>query len=122
MRCLANATDVETAVEELGFEVVDTADMPATEQVELFSQTSVLVAIHGAGLTNIIHRAGRPMTIVELCPGGWASDDFKEIAEQLGYDFRRLDCPAIDPTFVEGSDIVVDVDTLVKLLDDSLSG
>jgi hypothetical protein len=117
MRCLANAADVEPALEALGFEVIDTANMPATEQVELFSQTSVLVAIHGAGLTNIIHRAGRPMTIVELCPDGWASDDFKEIAEQLDYDFRRLDCRAIDASFVEGSDIVVDVEALLKLLD-----
>ena len=117
MRCLANAAEVEPVLEAFGFEVVDTADMPATEQVELFSQTSVLVAIHGAGLTNIIHRAGQPMTIVELCPNGWASDDFKEIAEQLDFDFRRLECRAVEPNFVEGSDIVVDVDKLQEVLD-----
>ncbi len=97
MRLMSNAAEVEAALGGRGFEVVDTADMPIKEQIQLFNQTRVLVAVHGAGLTNIIYRAGHPMTIVELHPGHHASEDFRTIAGELGFDFRRLPCPVTTP-------------------------
>ncbi len=93
---------------DVGFETVDTGTMPLRDQIELFRQTEVLVAVHGAGLTNMMFRAGRPMTVIELCSDAWASEDFRKIARDLDYDFTRLTFPAergVDP---QHADFAVD--------------
>ncbi len=58
------------------------------------------------------------MTIVELHPGHHASEDFRTIAGELGFDFRRLPCSVTTPSLELGSDIVVDVGALLRLIDD----
>jgi capsular polysaccharide biosynthesis protein len=101
---------------ELGFETVDTTDMALRNQIELFRQTSVLVAVHGAGLTTMMFRAGHPMTVIELCSDVWASEDFRRLARDLAYDFTRLVFPAergVDP---QHADFAVDTSALAAVL------
>jgi capsular polysaccharide biosynthesis protein len=53
----------------LGFESVLTERLSVHEQVEMFSQASVLVAPHGAGLANMVF--ARPgLTVLEIQPEG----------------------------------------------------
>ena len=112
-RCLANAAEVEEALEAIGFEVIDAADMPAVEQVRVFRETRLLVAIHGAGEMNILHRAGQPMDLVELCAEVFWSEDFREMSADLGFGFRRLLCPIKPGGNPEAADLYVDVDELL---------
>lgn len=54
MACLAR---------EAGFESIDLAAMPWTEQVETFASASTILAVHGAGLANIVFSQGA--TVIE---------------------------------------------------------
>ena len=67
-RALGNLREVEDVCRRWRFEVIDTATMSVAEQVALFSQVRYLLAIHGAGLTNIIFRRGAPLSLLELFP------------------------------------------------------
>jgi hypothetical protein len=54
-RSIPNINDLAHELAELGaMACVDTADMTPVDQVELMGRTSVLVAQHGAGLTNMV--------------------------------------------------------------------
>ncbi|MGZ4769303.1 MAG: glycosyltransferase family 61 protein [Ilumatobacteraceae bacterium] len=115
-RRIVNLEDVEALTTSAGFETIDTSDWPLREQIELFRRTRTLIAIHGAGMTNMIFRAGRPMSVVELCSESWHPDLFKGAAEQLGFDFARLTFPAEPGSDGLHADFVVDLELLAATL------
>lgn len=49
----------------LGFETVDPAAMPFSEQIRTFAGARIIVGVHGAGLTNLIF-ARQGITVIEL--------------------------------------------------------
>ncbi len=63
--------------------------MPVVDQISLFRSTRYLVANHGAGLTNIIHRRGHPLDVLELY-GTYNSFEFRTICRQFGYRWYDL--------------------------------
>jgi len=95
-RSLVNHDDATSLLGEYGFEVVDTAAMSVAEQQKVFSETRHLVALHGAGMTNMIFRYGAPMSVLELHGHSHVSQDFKRMAEAAGWHFDRLSGPAND--------------------------
>ncbi|WP_429072992.1 glycosyltransferase family 61 protein [Aeromonas veronii] len=52
-RALNNEVDVEAFLSENGFDIIFAEELSVNEQIKVFSETKVLVASHGAGLTNI---------------------------------------------------------------------
>jgi hypothetical protein len=56
LRFIENEEQIFTILARYGFTRLDTTGMSLIQQVEIFSQASHVVAIHGAGLTNIIYR------------------------------------------------------------------
>jgi hypothetical protein len=67
-RTIANLGDIEEVCRRWGFEVVEAEGMSVAEQIKLFSQVRHLVAIHGAGLTNIMFRRGAKLSLLEIFP------------------------------------------------------
>lgn len=67
-RYIENAEEIELLFKSVGFEIVDADKMSPKEQITLFSQTKYLVAIHGAGITNVIYRKNASLSILELFP------------------------------------------------------
>jgi hypothetical protein len=67
-RFMSNADALYALVKEHGFEVVDTAEMAFIDQVKLFQKTRHLIALHGAGITNIIFRGANPLSVLEIVP------------------------------------------------------
>ena len=66
-RIVANERDVEAALRQTGFEIIYAEKLSFEEQVRLFAETSILVSIHGAGLTNALFM--QPGTsMIELLP------------------------------------------------------
>jgi capsular polysaccharide biosynthesis protein len=121
-RFISNVGEVAEALRARGFRMVDAAEMSMRDQIELFRGTRHLVAIHGAGLTNLLWRAGQPMTVYELCtlPHRY-SDDFLTMARELDFEFHRLEfenAPGCDP---DVPDILVDLDTLLPVVDAALA-
>jgi len=64
LRFIENENEILNILKPYGFEVVDTTDLSFLEQVALFSETSHLIAVHGAGITNILF--GSTMSILEI--------------------------------------------------------
>jgi glycosyl transferase family 61 len=71
-------------------EIVDTENMSIFEQMELFAQAEVVVGIHGAGLTNLVFRGGRPTKLLEIFPPHDADPSFYLLAKDLGYDWHYV--------------------------------
>jgi hypothetical protein len=67
-RTIANLEDVEELCRHWGFEIVEAENMSLADQISLFSQVRYLVAIHGAGLANIMFRRGAKLSLVEIFP------------------------------------------------------
>ena len=66
LRYIENQAQVEELVIAYGFEIVDAAALTYQEQITLFAQTELLIAVHGAGLTNMMYRYGGQMKVLEL--------------------------------------------------------
>ena len=114
-RRIANENEVLEALKPLGFASYILEDMSYVEQVQLFTQAQVIVAPHGAGLTNLIF-ADRPI-ILELF-GAYVGREFANLARSMGFKYGCLGCesPRGEMRQKDG-DMVVDVEQLLDLLD-----
>ncbi len=115
-RCIVNLDEVEAVTLAAGFETVDTTGWPLADQIELFRSTSSLVAIHGAGLTNMMFRVGHPMSVVELCSDRWHPESFLRAADELGFEFTRLSFPAEPGQAPQHADFRVDTAQLAATI------
>lgn len=89
-RSLLNHDEAISLLEDFGFEVVDTAGMTVADQQKLLSETRYLVALHGAGMVNMMFRHGAPMSVLELHGHSHVSEDFRLMAQAAGWYFSRL--------------------------------
>ncbi|MEN9919207.1 MAG: hypothetical protein RL662_1643, partial [Bacteroidota bacterium] len=87
---ILNNEAIENYLDAFGFESVDTEGMTLLEQIQLFSNSKVVIGIHGAGLANIIYRFGRPLHVIEIFPSNFIPDHYKIISELLDYSYTRV--------------------------------
>jgi hypothetical protein len=87
MRCLMNEDEIVPGLKDLGFHVMRPATVSLAQQIAAFRDAKVVVAVHGAGLTNIIFcRPGT--TLVEIFPeGGVHGSAFLRISSRLGFNY-----------------------------------
>jgi hypothetical protein len=67
LRHLSNYREVNELFVRAGFTVVDPDQMTIEEQIEAFSSTEAIAAVHGAALTNMMFRNG-PCKVLEIFP------------------------------------------------------
>ena len=67
-RFISNLQAIEPVLKKYNVEFVDADTLNIQEQIKLFSETALLIGIHGAGLTNMMFRAPQSMDVVELFP------------------------------------------------------
>lgn len=90
-RSLANEDEIASQLSgSYGFEVVDAETLSVEEQILLFGSASVVVAVHGAGLTNMLHRAGADARIVELFPSDFIHVQFAWLSRAAGFEWRAV--------------------------------
>jgi hypothetical protein len=116
-RPLFNEPAVLEALAPFGFEVVDCASLSVSGQRALFANAEIVVAPHGAGLTNIVW--ARPGTkLVELMPRGHANPCFMDLASQAGVAYgvvpSTVEEDGVDPIYAGFSVDPVDVAVLVR--------
>ncbi|MEG3990202.1 glycosyltransferase family 61 protein [Microcoleus sp. S28C3] len=106
-RRILNEEEVIETLAKMDFVTYVLEDIDWQEQVKIFAQTKIIVAPHGAGLTNMIfsHRA----TIIEIF-GQKISHFFYTIAQGLGFNYGCLFCEA------NNENIIVDCEELTKLI------
>ena len=66
LRYLENEDEVYGLLSQYGFEKIDTAKLTIEEQISIFYSATDIIALHGAGITNIIFRKGKPLRILEI--------------------------------------------------------
>lgn len=86
-RQLINEDDVLEALAPFGFVAYTLENMSFSDQVRLFSQAEIVVAPHGAGLTNILFAEN--LIVIELF-GSYVVPSFFLLAKALGFHYGCL--------------------------------
>ena len=97
-RRLMNEDAVEQRLLARGFEILQLSDLHLADQMAAFRDAEVIVAPHGAGLTNLIYCdvARAPARVIELAQGNYVNMCFIRIGQLLGLDYTFIVNPA-DP-------------------------
>lgn len=113
-RRVHNAAEIEHAVTQLGFTVLEMPALTPRAQMAVFSQAEFVIAPHGADLSNLLFcPAGT--RVIELSPDAQFRFFFAQIADKLGLSHAVLPCPTLDGGF--DSDLHVDPARLLRLID-----
>jgi hypothetical protein len=93
-----NILEIEQIFRENGFVVYNASDFSFQETVEIFKRASLIIGIHGAGLTNMIF-APPNCQIIELDPiihkmGGEIRPIFRLLSESLQFDYKKIEMPS----------------------------
>ncbi len=91
MRRVMNEAAVEAALVALGFEVFDNSDHCVRDQAHAFRDAAIVVAPHGAGLSNIVYcDAGTP--VIEIVPEGYDQGvtSYRSLADLFGLRYAQL--------------------------------
>jgi len=72
-----------------GFEVVECSSLTVAQQKQLFSECKIVVAPHGAALTNLVWM-GPGAILLEFMPNEVANPCFRDLARQLGINYSNI--------------------------------
>jgi capsular polysaccharide biosynthesis protein len=120
-RRLSNEAEVWPLLERRGFTRLDPGTVGVQEQIDHFAAAEVVVAPHGAGLSNLVF-APPGVRVLELFHPRYVNPCFWTIADNVGADYRYLVCgrdtrPPGAPMHGVLSDIVVEPERLQRALD-----
>jgi hypothetical protein len=107
-RAMVNEVELENALRERGFEIVYCEKLSFAEQIHLFSQARTVVALHGAGLSNITW-APKGLRVLEVFPNGYFNDCYARLAIQLGFTYSYATCGQVQGKTASGTISVADV-------------
>ena len=107
-RCVRNDEQVARTLESRGFTTVRPETLSLREQVRLFARSSMIVGLHGAGLTNVLF-APRA-SVLELI-GSYGGGEFYSLAAALGNPYAAMACNPV------GHDVRVDMAVLNATID-----
>lgn len=89
LRRLTNEADLEKVASARGFTRFEAQSSNHREQVRQFANADVIVAVHGAGLTNLLF--ARPGTaVLEIFPNNFVKSTYLWLAARLGLEYRAL--------------------------------
>lgn len=89
-RHIENAEEVEAIAQKYGFIIIDNEQMSVIEQIKLYRNITHLIAIHGAGITNIIFRYPQKLSILELHTISNVPASYAILSNQLGYRYNIM--------------------------------
>jgi capsular polysaccharide biosynthesis protein len=82
-RRILNEAEIEARLQALGFECLCLGNLPVLEQLRAFAEARVVVAAHGASLTNIAFGSAGAL-MVEIFPEDFYFDCYQELAAKVG--------------------------------------
>ncbi len=122
-RRIWNELELENALHELGFRTLYLETMPLMEQIANFASACLIVAPHGAGLSNLVF-APRHAALLELFAPAYVNECYRHIASLLGIRYSRLNGqPAgkINRLHLEREDFTVPVSEVLRWVEFILS-
>ena len=87
-RQFANQSDLDERLGTLGFESVELESLSLADQIELFSQAEVVVAAHGAGLTNLLFATD--CKVLEVFLNDRPLAHYRWLARALGHEYANI--------------------------------
>jgi hypothetical protein len=90
VRRVLNEQEIREELIDNGFEVVSLSSFTLRQQVEMFSEARIIVAPHGAGLTNAVF-CEKGSVLIEFMPKGWVVPNyFHRLARIVGMEYYRI--------------------------------
>jgi capsular polysaccharide biosynthesis protein len=119
-RRLLNEDELWPLLEQAGFERVFLEDHPFDAQVRLMQEAAVVVAPHGAGLTNVMFCA--PGTgVVEIADLSFPNPNFYAVASAAGLRYAIVEAEGVGDVHPLEKDLRVDVAAVSNALECILS-
>ncbi|HDY93958.1 MAG TPA: glycosyltransferase family 61 protein [Pseudoalteromonas sp.] len=117
-RAAVNNDELLSLVNEFGFEVFVPGDNTFAEQVNVFSNASIILGIHGAGMTNILWAKPRSSKVIEIVVDGVDDPGYRYLSEMLGlsYYYVRSRPVGNSKNGIAFDDVEVDLVALKALL------
>ncbi len=128
VRAIANQAEVEAVCRSFGFQTIDAAGRSLEDQMEMFSNAGYVVAVHGAGLTNIVFRRDAPLRVMEIIDPayirhfGYPNPRYFLISQFCGFDYIAMMAESSETSTWNSASIFVDTDTLARKLKMMLEG
>ncbi|MFB0613899.1 glycosyltransferase family 61 protein [Aurantiacibacter poecillastricola] len=115
-RKLLNEEKLWPMLREAGFERILMEDLDFAEQVRLMQETRILMAPHGAGLTNMLFcpPGGH---VVELADPGFPNPNFYALSCALDLDYWLVPAKASKAAHPLDRDLQVDIGEVAKIVD-----
>lgn len=110
LRRVVNEEELIEKLKSLGFEIVCLENLRVEDQAKLFASSKVIVAPHGASLTNLIF-CQKGTKLIELFPSNYIVPIFWIMSQQLGLDHTCIKQICISE---EGQDMQVDIPNLMQ--------
>ncbi len=89
-RNILNMSEIKEVCDCYGFEIVDTEKLSIYHQIELFSKARSVIAIHGAGITNIIFRGLAPLSLLEIFSPYMQSVHYYWLASIFNHEYDAI--------------------------------
>jgi hypothetical protein len=106
VRRVRNFDEIRPVLDAHGFETYVLSELGVAEQIDLFANAEMVVAPHGAGLTNVVY--ADDVAMLELF-GDKKLGSFARLAHMLDHPYTHLDCEqrgvnlVVDPERLDGA-------------------
>lgn len=112
VRHIYNETQLLEQISPYGFRTYVLEEMTFNDQINLFRNAEIVVAPHGAGLTNILF-CQNELKIIELFPSNYFEDCFQNISNLLGFDHHVI----IENNGDKNRNFYLDIDNFKRMID-----
>jgi len=89
-RSITNINEIEKLVKSRGYEIIDNASLSFEQQLHLYQSVSHIIAIHGAGLTNLLFRYPLKLRLVELFPAELIPPHYYWLCNEMGFTYSCI--------------------------------
>jgi capsular polysaccharide biosynthesis protein len=115
-RKVRNEQELIPVFQKFGVEVVQLEDLTFAEQVRMMNDSSLLISIHGAGLTNMLFMKNDTMVLELRKKNDGQNNCYFSLASSVNIKYLYLQCEAIQPED-HHTDLMVDSNELSLLLE-----
>lgn len=114
-RKLLNEKDIWPILKKLGFELVFMEEMSFPDQIRIMQQSEVVVAPHGAAITNILFC--QPGThVVEIADLSFPNPNFYALASAMGHHYWILDAEGVGDMHPLKKDLRIDLELVQETI------